>query len=124
MQRRAAPRRIVRHRRPRRLHPAARGRARDTVARDCDGEQLTALRYVDLGDAQADVINICRQLDTAASSAAFAPASFGGTIAAMSGADQTCVDTTSRAGNALLRYAMRTRQRASTRSPPPSCRRR
>jgi cysteine-rich repeat protein len=91
---------------------AARGRARDTVARDCDGEQLTTLRYVDLGDAQADVINICRQLDTAASSAAFAPASFGGTIAAMSGTDQTCVDTTSRAGNALLRYAMRTRQRA------------
>ena len=91
---------------------AARGRARDTVARDCDGEQLTALRYVDLGDAQTDVINICRQLDTAASSAAFAPASFGGTVAAMSGTDQTCVDTTSRAGNALLRYAMRTRQRA------------
>ncbi len=91
---------------------AARGRARDTVARDCDGEQLTTLRYVDLGDAQADVINICRQLDTAASTAAFAPASFGGTIAAMTGDSQACVDATARAGNALLRYAMRTRQRA------------
>ena len=91
---------------------AARTRARDTVARDCDLEQLTTLRYVDLGDAQADVINVCRQLDTAASSAAFAPASFGGSIAAMSGTNQACVDATARAGQALLRYAMRARARA------------
>src|SRR5262245_10692948 len=91
---------------------AARSRARDTVARDCSLEQLTALRYVDLGDAQNDVINVCRQLDTAASSAAFAPASFGGSIAAMSGANQACVDATARAGQALLRYAMRARARA------------
>lgn len=91
---------------------AARARARDTVARDCATEQLTALRYLDLGDAQSDVINVCRQLDTAASTAAFAPATFGGAIAAMSGDDQTCVAATARAGNALLRYAMRARQRA------------
>ncbi|HSP98289.1 MAG TPA: DUF4215 domain-containing protein [Candidatus Dormibacteraeota bacterium] len=91
---------------------AARSRARDTVARDCALEQLTTLRYVDLADAQADVINVCRQLDTAASTAAFGPASFGGTIAAMSGNDETCVAATARAGNALLRYAMRARQRA------------
>src|SRR5262249_37663274 len=75
-------------------------------------EQLTTLRYVDLSDAQTDVINICRQLDTAASSAGFAPASFGGTIAAMTGDDQTCVAATARASGAVLRYAMRARQRA------------
>ena len=91
---------------------AARQRARDTVARDCGTEQLLTLRYVDLVDAQSDVINVCRQLDMAATSAAFAPASFGGTIAAMSGDQQGCVDATARAGNALLRYAMRARQRA------------
>ncbi|MFN8644961.1 MAG: DUF4215 domain-containing protein, partial [Candidatus Binatia bacterium] len=62
--------------------------------------------------AQSDVINVCRQLDTAASSAAFAPATFGGTIAAMSGDQQRCVDATARNGNALLRYAMRARQHA------------
>ena len=91
---------------------AARQRARDTVARDCDGEQLQTLRYVDLADAQSDVINVCRQLDTAAATAAFAPATLGGTVAAMAGDAQRCVETTARAGNALLRYAMRARQRA------------
>jgi cysteine-rich repeat protein len=91
---------------------AARARARDTVARDCNAEQLTTLRYIDLGDAQSDVINVCRQLDTAATSAAFAPAAFGGAITAMSGDDQACVRATARAGSALLRYAMRARQRA------------
>lgn len=91
---------------------AARQRARDAVARDCDPEQLLTLRYVDLADAQTDVINVCRQLDTAASSAAFAPATFGGTIAAMSGDARDCVDATAAAGNALLRFAMRARQRA------------
>lgn len=91
---------------------AARQRARDAVARHCSQEQLLTLRYVDLADAQSDVINVCRQLDTAASSAAFAPASFGGTIAAMDGTDRECVAATARAGSALLRYAMRARQRA------------
>jgi cysteine-rich repeat protein len=91
---------------------SARQRARDAVTRDCAQEQLLTLRYVDLADAQSDVINVCRQLDTAAVSAAFAPASFGGTIAAMEGDEQACVAATARATSALLRYAMRARQRA------------
>ena len=91
---------------------SARARAREAVARDCAQEELLALRYVDLADAQTDVIDVCRQLDTAASSAAFAPASFGGTIAAMASDEQECIATTARAGSSLLRYAMRARQRA------------
>ncbi len=91
---------------------SARERARDMVADNCAAGQLQTLRYVDLGDAQTDVIDVCRQLDTAAVTAAYGPAMLGGTIAAMTGDAQTCIDVTGRAAGSLLRYAVRARQRA------------
>jgi cysteine-rich repeat protein len=92
---------------------AVRQRARDLVARSCQPTELLTLRYIDLADAQTDVIDVCRQLETAAVSAAYNPAMLGGSIAAMpEPADAECVETTARAGSALLRYAARARQRA------------
>ena len=67
-----------------------------------------------------DVINVCRELDTSAVTAAYGPAMFGGTIAAVDGSKQTCLDVTGRAASRLLRFAMRTRAaRARRRSPSP-----
>src|SRR5690606_26271651 len=91
---------------------AARARARDLVAGACNATQLQTLRYIDLNDAQTDVIDVCRQVDTAAVTATFGPAMVGGTVAAMDGTTGTCVAATARASNALLRYAMRARQKA------------
>ena len=51
----------------------ARQRALDRLQRSCTVNQLQNLGYIDLQDAQKDVINACRQLDTAAMSAAFGP---------------------------------------------------
>ncbi|MDX2167730.1 MAG: DUF4215 domain-containing protein [Deltaproteobacteria bacterium] len=92
---------------------AVRQRARDLVARSCRPTELLTLRYIDLADAQTDVIDVCRQLETAALSAAYNPATLGGSIAAMADpADAACVESTARTGSALLRYAARARQRA------------
>jgi cysteine-rich repeat protein len=91
---------------------AARTRALDQVEATCTPEQLQTLRYVDMSDALTDVIDVCRRLDTAAVTAAYGPAMFGGTIAAAEGSELTCLDTTARASARLLRYAMRSRQLA------------
>lgn len=92
---------------------AARQRARDLVARSCSTANLQTLRYLDLGDAQTDVIAVCRQLDTAALTAAYNPAMLGGSIAAMPDGDAAaCIGATARSTAALLRYAARARQRA------------
>jgi len=89
-----------------------RQRARDLVARSCQTTDLLTLRYLDLGDAQTDVIDVCRQLETAALTAAYNPAMLGGTIGSMEGDAQACVAATARATNGLLRYAARAWQRA------------
>jgi cysteine-rich repeat protein len=91
---------------------AARQRALDMVEEACEPQQLQTLRYVDLSDALADVIDICREQDTAAVTAAYGPAMFGGTIAAVEGSAQICLDATGRAAGRLLRFAMRARQQA------------
>ena len=90
----------------------ARDRAFTLVQNTCTAEQLQTLRYVDLSDALKDVSNICRDLDTASSTAAFGPAMFGGTIAAVDSSKQTCIDATARGAGRLLRFAMRTRELA------------
>jgi len=91
---------------------AVRQRARDMVSPACSQTDLQTLRYIDLADAQTDVINVCRQLDTAALTATYNPAMVGDTINAMQGDAEACVATTARTGAALLRYAARARQRA------------
>ncbi len=91
---------------------SARERALALVQSACSAQQLQILRYIDLHDAQTDVIDICRNLDTATVSAAYGPAMFGGTVAAVDGSAQTCLDVTGPAAARLLRFAMRARQRA------------
>ena len=44
------------------------------VQQACTQTELSNLSFIDLSDANADVINICRQLDIAAVSVAFGPA--------------------------------------------------
>jgi cysteine-rich repeat protein len=91
---------------------AARQRALDRLERACTVPQLQNLGYVDLQDAQRDVTDACRQLDTAAVSAAFAPAMVGGTVAAVDETTAACVQAGARESTRLLRYAMRSYQQA------------
>lgn len=91
---------------------SARQRALAMVQAACSATQLQTLRYIDLSDAQTDVINVCRNLDTATVTAAYGPVMFGGTVSAVDGSKQTCLDTTGPAAARLLRFAMRARQQA------------
>ena len=92
---------------------AARSRAVAMVARDCTAPQLQTLRYIDLSDAQQDVVALCREVDTAATTATYGPVMFGGTVSAVEDeGERLCLETTGRATTKLLRFAMRARQAA------------
>jgi cysteine-rich repeat protein len=91
---------------------AARQRALDRLQRSCTVNQLQNLGYIDLQDAQKDVTDACRQLDTATMSAAFAPAMVGGTVGSVDEGKAACVQAGARESTRLLRYAMRTYQQA------------
>jgi len=91
---------------------AARTRALSLVENACTSIDLQMLRYIDLGDALDDVVDICRELDVSAVTASYGPAMFGGTIAAVEGSTQACLDATGRGASRLLRVAMRARRRA------------
>ena len=91
---------------------SARAKALATVQAACNESQFQTLRYVDVSDAQTDVINVCRNLDTATVTGAYGPAMFSGSVAAVDGAKQTCLDLTGRAAARLLRFAIRARARA------------
>jgi len=92
---------------------AARSRAVAMVTRDCTAPQLQTLRYIDLSDAQQDVVALCRSVDTAATTAAYGPVMFGGTVSAVEDEEErTCLETTGRVTAKLLRFAMRARQEA------------
>ena len=57
----------------------------------CGAAQLQNLRYIDLNDAINDVTTICRQLDTEASSATYAPAMVGASMIAVDDTTRTCL---------------------------------
>ncbi|MDX2170663.1 MAG: hypothetical protein SF182_26560 [Deltaproteobacteria bacterium] len=90
----------------------AQQRALDRLERACTGTQLQNLGYIDLFDAQRDVTNACRQLDTATRSAAFGPVMVGGSIAAVDPITSACVRATAVESTRLLRFAMRAQQQA------------
>ena len=92
-----------------------RSHAGDQVAGACSADQLQNLRYIDVNDAINDITNICRDLDTAASSATYAPALVGGAVVTVDATTQACLNSTAAASNRLLRYAIRARQRALNR---------
>ena len=89
---------------------AAKQRALDRLERGCTATQLQNLGYIDLFDAQRDVSDACRQLDDAATSAAFGPVMVGGTVAGKDDATATCVRAAAGESTRLLRYAMRAHQ--------------
>jgi hypothetical protein len=97
---------------------AARTGASAQIQQACSSTDLQTLRYVDLSDATRDVINVCRDLDTSATSAAYGPAMFGGTIAAVDGTKQVCLGSSAREASRLLRFARARASARSTRSPP------
>jgi cysteine-rich repeat protein len=91
---------------------AIRQRAAAAVEAFCSHSQLLNLRYVDMSDAQTDVISICRDLDTASISAVFGPALIGGSVAEVNDDTAACLSTTSTGAAKLARLAIRARQRA------------
>lgn len=88
----------------------ARQRASALVQAACTVEDLQTLRYVDLRDALNDLGDVCRGLETAATSAAYAPARFGDAIVATEGAARRCIEATARGSARLLRNATRARR--------------
>src|SRR5262245_16870557 len=91
---------------------AARSRALNMVQQACNQTELSNLSFIDLSDATADVINICRQLDTAGVSAAFAPAMVAGSVSAVDASTQTCLDAAATGVSRLMRFSINARQNA------------
>ena len=91
---------------------ATRQRAIERVQRSCTVTELQNLNYIDLSDALTDVVNACRQLDTAAMSAAFGPVTVGGTVGSAEDPTAACVEAGARATTRLLRFGMRTYAKA------------
>lgn len=89
-----------------------RQRAVSRVDRACTTSQLQNLGYIDRADALTDVVTACRQLDTSTTSAAFAPAMVGGTVASVEDPTAACVQAGSREATRLLRFGMRTYAKA------------
>lgn len=89
-----------------------RQRALDMVAPACTSLQLQQLRYMDLSDAYRDIIDACRRLDTAITSAAYAPALRGGAVGIVDEATRGCIDTAATVAAKLFDFSVRTRQRA------------
>lgn len=91
---------------------AARAAARAVVQRRCTSQDVQNLLYLDINEALVDVINICRESDTAVMSAAYGPAMVGGTVAAMEAPSARCVDEAAQAAAKLVRFANRSRRSA------------
>jgi cysteine-rich repeat protein len=75
----------------------------------CTDEQVQQLRFIDVHEAQTDVIRFCRALETAAVSAVFLP--LPAAPAELSAAERACVAATARSTSKLLGTAFRSRQR-------------
>jgi cysteine-rich repeat protein len=89
-----------------------RQRALDRVAGACTTSELQNLGYIDQSDAFTDVVTACRQLDTAATSAAFAPAMVGGTVASVGNPAAACVQAAAAEATRMLRFGTRTYAKA------------
>jgi len=84
-----------------------RQRAVARVDRACTDTQLDGLGYVDRDDALTDVVDACRQIDTATTSAAFGPAMVGGTVATVGDPTASCVEAGAREATRMLRAGAR-----------------
>ena len=86
--------------------------ALDMVQSECSETEVRSLIYIDMADAFKDVIDVCRRLDKAATSAVFGPAMVGGSVAEVGDTKRLCLDAAGRYAVKLMRFAMRARQRA------------
>ncbi len=91
---------------------AARTRSLALVERYCTNTELLNLKYIDLTDVLVDIAQICRETDTAATTAVWGPAMVGGSVAAVNDRERLCLESSSRTATRLLRYALRIQQRA------------
>lgn len=84
----------------------ARAKARDLVERVCTVREVQNLRYNDVSEAQADVINMCRWADTAALTAVFNPFKRDSQIVAQSSEDLDCIEAAAVGVRKALRFSM------------------
>ena len=81
-----------------------------SLGSSCSSLQLQQLRYADLSEAYRDVIDVCRRLDTAATSAIYLPARVSGSVIQVNPAMGACIVSASVASAKLLDYSIRLRQ--------------
>ncbi len=85
------------------------------IDRKCGSEDLQHLRYSGRDDAVADVLQACRETETAATSAIWGPVIVGGRAAAAPAAERACITANARIASRLLRLSTRLQQRALNR---------
>ena len=76
------------------------------IASSCTSAELQSLGYLDAADAAANVDAACTQIDTAATSAAFGPATIGGAVQQVDAPAAACVQGAAREATRLLRLGM------------------
>jgi cysteine-rich repeat protein len=76
------------------------------IAGACTSAELRALGYLDAADAATDVDAACTQIDTAATSAAFGPATIGGAVQQVDAPAAACMRGAAREAIRLLRLGM------------------
>lgn len=90
---------------------AARQRARDLIQGLCTEQDVKALQFSSLAEAQLDAVTACGDVETAALSATYGPVMLGGAVGSADGMVRTCVAAAGREGERLMRVATRTRRR-------------
>ena len=91
---------------------AAEARLAVLVARRCANEDLQLLGHSNLTDAVDDISQVCRETETAATSALWGPALVSGRASAPPGRQRRCIENSARIGARLLRLATLLQQRA------------
>jgi cysteine-rich repeat protein len=91
---------------------ALRQRVLSMVGPSCTSIQLQNLGYVDLSEAYRDIVDVCRRLDTATTSAVYAPALRGGVVSPVRPIVGACIHSTASASARLLEFSIRAHQRA------------
>jgi cysteine-rich repeat protein len=86
---------------------AARERALDKVAAQCSDIDATRLQFFGAAEALTDVVRVCRELETALVTAAYAPALRRGTAVPVADATRACLSATARGAAQVLRLAAR-----------------
>jgi cysteine-rich repeat protein len=74
--------------------------------------QLQQLLYADLSDAYRDIVEACRRLDTALSSAVYLPALRVGAVQPVTDPARACIEAAADASVKLLAFSVRARQQA------------